>query len=332
MPALDIFNNDAFSVSSLTAAIQDQPYVPGRVGELGLFEAEGITTTTVQIESNGNTLSLVPSKQRGESGVVVNGEKRKLIPFNTIHLPQRASIGADEIQNVRAFGSETDVEMVQTVVNRRLGKMRKDLDATIEHHKVGAIKGKIMDADGTTVLLDLFSAFGITQQTKAMALATATTKVRKLILEVLDMIEDQLGAASWTGVRALCGRTFFKDFVEHELVKDAYARYQDGAALRDDPRSGFEFCGIVWEQYRGAVGATKFIADDEAYVFPEGVPEMFITRFAPADYMETVNTNGLPYYAKQEPKPFNKGIDLEAQSNPICLCTRPKAVIKLTRT
>jgi hypothetical protein len=331
MPALDIFNNDAFSVSSLTAAIQEVPYTPGRIGQLGLFMSEGITTTTVQIEKNGNALSLVESKERGAPGVVVNADKRTMIPFNTIHLPQRATIGADSIQNVRAFGSETDVESVQTVVNTRLAKMRRNIDATIEHHKVGAIKGQILDADGSTVLLDLFTAFGISQQTKAMVLGTATTKVRTKILEVLDMIEDELGAATWTGVRVICGRTFFKAFVEHELVKAAYERYQDGAALRNDPRAGFEFAGCIWEQYRGQVGATKFVADAEAYAFPEGVPDMFITRFAPADYMETVNTNGLPYYAKQESMAFNKGIELEAQSNPICLCTRPRAVVKLTQ-
>ena len=332
MPSLDIFNNDAFSVATLTAAIQESPYVPGRVGLLGLFESEGITTTTVQIEKDGNTLSLVESKERGAPGVVVDGDKRQMIPFNTIHLPQSATIGADAIQNVRAFGSESETEAVQTVVNARLGKMRRNLDATIEHHKIGAIKGQIVDADGSTVLLNLFTAFGLTQQTKAMALGTSGTKVRTKCLEVLDMIEDELGAGSWTGVRVLCGRAFFKEFVEHANVKAAYERYMDGAALRDDVRGGFEFAGIVWEQYRGAVGSTKFVADDEAYAFPEGVPEMFITRYAPADYMETVNTNGLPYYAKQEPMAFNKGIALEAQSNPICICTRPRAVIKLTRT
>jgi hypothetical protein len=330
MPALDIFSNDAFSVSTLTAAVQEMPYVPGRVGALGLFESEGITTTTVQIEKNGNTLTLVEAKERGESGVVIDGDKRQMIPFNTIHLPQRSTIGADAIQNVRAFGSESEVEAVQTVVNTRLAKHRRNLDATIEHHKVGAIKGQIMDADGTTVLVNLFTAFGITQQTKAMEIPTVGTKIRMKCLEILDMIEDELGAATWTGVRALCGRNFFKELIERADVKEAYARYQDGAKLRDDPRDGFEFAGVVWEQYRGGVGAVKFIADDEAYVFPEGVPEMFITRFAPADYMETVNTNGLPYYAKQELAEFGKGVKLESQSNPISICTRLRAVIKLT--
>jgi len=48
--------------------------------------------------------------------------------------------------------------------------------------------------------------------------------------------------------------------------------------------------------------------------------------------METVNTLGVPYYAKQEPRRMGKGIDLEAQSNPITLCTKPRAIIKLTHT
>jgi hypothetical protein len=46
--------------------------------------------------------------------------------------------------------------------------------------------------------------------------------------------------------------------------------------------------------------------------------------------METANTQGLPYYSKLEPLPFNKGMAGEAQSNPLHLCTRPRAQILLT--
>ena len=44
---------------------------------------------------------------------------------------------------------------------------------------------------------------------------------------------------------------------------------------------------------------------------------------------ETVNTLGQAYYAKQEPKDFGKGIDVETQSNPIHICTRPAVPVKL---
>ncbi|WP_420801183.1 major capsid protein [Pseudomonas brassicae] len=71
------------------------------------------------------------------------------------------------------------------------------------------------------------------------------------------------------------------------------------------------------------------MADDEARLVPEGVSDLFLSIYAPADYIETVNTEGLPYYSKIEEMPFGKGIDGEAQSNPLHICTRPRAVIRL---
>ena len=65
---------------------------------------------------------------------------------------------------------------------------------------------------------------------------------------------------------------------------------------------------------------------------PKGVPELFITRFAPADYEETVNTEGLPFYAKQYSSQNGKGRHLEVQMNAISICTRPKALRRLTLT
>ncbi|WP_173401664.1 major capsid protein, partial [Pseudomonas putida] len=50
MADIDIFEDNAFSVPALTAAINEQPFVPGRLAELGLFEEEGVTTVTVQVE------------------------------------------------------------------------------------------------------------------------------------------------------------------------------------------------------------------------------------------------------------------------------------------
>jgi hypothetical protein len=48
--------------------------------------------------------------------------------------------------------------------------------------------------------------------------------------------------------------------------------------------------------------------------------------------VETVNTIGLPYYAKSKVLDFDKGFQLEAQSNALNICTRPRAIIKLTKS
>lgn len=330
MPTLDIFSNDAFSLTSLTKSINDAPYIPGRIGELGLFSEEGISTVALNIEREGTTLSLVPNAPRGASGQVKSGDKRTMIPINTTHLPQRTTIGADEIQGVRAFGTESDVETVQNVVNKRLAKHRRDLDATIEYQRIGALKGQVLDSDGTTVLLDLFNVMGVSQQTKSLGLATQTTKVNIKCVEAKRLVEAALGNLKYKSLRMLCSSALFDAFVGHDKVAASFDRWMNGEFLRSDMREGFYYAGIYLEEYRGGVNGTDFIPAGEGILIPEGVPDLFITNFAPADYMETVNTLGLPYYSKQELLKFNKGVELESQSNPISINTRPATAIKIT--
>lgn len=325
---MGIFDSDIFTLGSLTAAINEVTYVPSQIGGAGLFSAEGISTTSLVIEKDGDTLGLVESKPRGAPGTVVGANKRTGVSFQAAHLPTVATINADEVQNVRAFGTEDSEQAVQTVVNSRLATMARRIDMTHEWHRLGAIKGQVLDSDGTTVLYDLFTSFNMTQQTVGMALDTSTTDVQGKALDIHEKVEEALDGLSYTGITVRCGKTFWRKFIGHKAVKDAYERWQSGAQLRADPRDGFMFGGIFWERYRG--GGTVKIADAEAYATPEGVLDLFITRFAPADYMDTVNTLGLPFYSSSHALDHNKGVELEAQSNPAHLCTRPKANIKLT--
>ena len=329
MADIAIFEDDAFSVSSLTAAINDQEYLPGRISSLGLFREEGISTITVQIEKDGDTLALVPAGERGTSGLVVGGTKRTLIPFNTVHLPERFTIKADEIQGIRAFGTRSELQAVQDVVNKRLAKARRQLDATHEFQRMGALNGQVLDADGKTVLLDLYKTFGVNRKKMSMGLSTPDTELRVRAGEALDMQEEALGSITSSGACALCGKNFWNKLIVHKSLKETYLNTQQAAELRGDGRESFEFGGIVWERYRGKIAGVSFIHDDKALLIPEGVPDLYISSFAPADYMETVNTQGIPYYSKIEALPFNKGVAGEAQSNPLHLCTRPLAQILL---
>jgi hypothetical protein len=93
----------------------------------------------------------------------------------------------------------------------------------------------------------------------------------------------------------------------------------------------FEFGGIVWENYQGTDdNSTVAIAADEARVFVSGVPGLYAEYFAPADFMETVNTIGLPRYAKVAvDQRFNQFVEIHAQQNPLPLCLRPQTLVTL---
>lgn len=330
MAEISIFEDEAFAVAALLTVINADHVVPGQISASGLFEERGVASTVIQIEKDGTTLQLVSAKPRGAPGMAVIADKRQLIPFNAVHLPEVFQILADEIQGIRAVGSMTELQQVQSVVAARIEKARRQLDLTHEWQRIGALKGLIIDADGETELLDIYQRFGLERPDPIpMELDNDATDVSVKCIDVLDQQEDALGNITSTGATAYCGRTFWADFIAHPNVRETYLASEAAAALRGDRRKGFEYGGIFWERYRGKHSGVPFVADDRAYVVPEGVPELFISAFAPADYMETVNTEGLPYYSKLERMKFDKGVEGEAQSNPLHLCTRPLSVIEL---
>ena len=327
MATLDVFKDDAFSLTQLTAAFQNTPYQPGRLEQLGLFgTSEGIISTTVMVEQYDNVLALVPVSQRGGPASQMQHGTRKVHTFSVPHLKPEDNIMADEVLGVRAFGTESEVETVAKVVAGRLRKMRTNIEYTKESFRMLAIKGLTVDSAGSQI--DLFTTFGVSQVTIDFALDVGTTLVRTKILQLLETIEDALGGLTFSGVRVLCGKTFWANLVEHPLVKESYLATLAANTLRGDPRMEFEFGGVIWERYRGTSDVK--IADLEAYAVPEGVLDLFISRDAPADYVETVGTLGQPVYAKQWIPEPGRSVHMEAQANPLFLCTRPKAIVKLT--
>lgn len=329
----NIFNNPGFTVAQLTEAINLIPNRYGRLEQLGLFKPYPVTTRTIMIEENNGVLNLLPTRPVGSPGTVGTQSKRKMRSFIIPHIPYDDAIMPDEIQGIRAFGSETQTETVASVFARKLETMRNKHAITLENLRMGALKGKILDADGS-VIYDLFQEFEVTQTTISFALSTATTKLKPKCNAVLRAIEKNAMGEIFTGVRALCSPSFFDALTSLDDAEKAYTFYQS-STLSDDVRGGFKFGGITFEEYAGFAvdpnGVVRsFIPDGEAIAFPEGTSNTFVTYFAPADFNETANTMGLPLYAKQEPREFGRGITIHTQSNPLPICHRPGVLIRLT--
>lgn len=337
MPSLDIFNADGFTMSELTSKIDKIPFVPGAAGKLGIFQETGVYTTTIEIEERDGKLYLVPNTKRGAPALQNTRDSRKLRHFKTLHLPVDDDIMADEIQNKRAFGSQTELQVAETEVNDRMKKARKSIDATIEYGRISALQGKIVDADGSTVIYNLYNEFDITPTSVDFLLGTDSTDILSVCTGVRAAIQDELGGDGSEDIEVLAfvGPTFFARLVSHPAVKDAFKFYQtiqqNMNPLQQDIRyTGFKFGDITFKVYRGNVNGVPFVPASQGTAFPTDVPDLYETFYAPADYMETANTKGLPTYAKMAPDPFfNKFWRLEVQSNPITIAKRPGALIEL---
>jgi hypothetical protein len=107
---------------------------------------------------------------------------------------------------------------------------------------------------------------------------------------------------------------------------------------RDDLRKGWEYQGVVFEEYRGqaedaAGNGRKFVPANEAIFLPEGTQNTFRTFVAPVDFIETVNTIGLPLYSKLAiDKEFQRHVKIHAQANPLPICMRPAVLVRGTKS
>ncbi|TKF76641.1 major capsid protein [Vibrio kanaloae] len=320
--------SEKFTVSNLTASINNITMPPMRIAELGIFEERGIRTTTMSVEFKDGEIIIVPEKERGADGTHTEDRERKLFTFTAVHLPLEASIYADDIQNVRAFGSESELEQLDTLISDKQEDHRMSLDATIEYFRAGALTGKVLGAKGNTIV-DLHATFGITPSQVTNEI-DFTKPLRSQILKAkTDSKKNQKGVKG-RRYHALCSESYFAKLMDNEDFVKAFERAQEGAALRNDVSGGVEWQGVTWEQYEDDINGKLIIPEGEARLFPTDKPKLFLTRFAPANYSETVNTIGLPYYSKSEPKRMGKGVDIESQSNVINICTNPLAVRRLT--
>ncbi|MGH8429301.1 MAG: major capsid protein, partial [Solimonas sp.] len=222
------FTNPAFSMAALTAAINILPNRYGRIEDLGLMPAKPVRQRQVIVEEMNGVLSLLPTLPPGAPGTVGVRGKRTLRSFVIPHIPHDDVVLPEEVQGIRAFGSETETEAVAGVIARHLETMRNKHAITLEHLRMGALKGVILDADGS-VLYDLFDEFDITPQTIAFDLGNAGTNVKAKCLATLAAIEDNLKGEFMSGVHCLCSPEFFSALTGHAKVEKAFENWQQGA-------------------------------------------------------------------------------------------------------
>jgi hypothetical protein len=325
---------DLFTVSTLTASINKLPAFPGKVGALGLFEESGISTTTVTVGEDSGKLVLVANQSRNADPEPIKANKRKNRTFECAHLPLTTQLLPTELQNLMPFGAEQGVLMSQAkIINDRMEVMKSSIEATREHHRIGALRGKILDADGSTVLVDLYQEFGVVKKAVNIQFSVGTTDVRKAMLDAKRHSETKIGGSlPIFGFVAFVSPEFYDALTSHPKVEAAYANWAAAAdRIGGDLRSGFTYADITFIEYNVSVGGVPMIPAGKGILVPKA-KGAYIMRNAPANYNETVNTLGLPYYAKGIEREFNKGWKLEAQANPLALNLFPEAIVEMTAT
>jgi len=329
---LNVFESDLFSFTSLTSAVNKLPEKPHELGQWLPWNEQGVNTVSIVVEEKDGSLSVVPSAPRGGGKLAaVKRDPRRARSLLVPHYPHYDSILAAEVQGVRAFGSESQMETVEAKRAEKLAAMQANHEVTWEFARAGAISGVLYDANGD-VIYDWHSEFGVSRNSHDIALGTATTNVRDQLIQAKRKSEVELGATLASGYKLICGSAIWSEITSHASVEKAFDRWQDGAYLRADNRRGFMIADDieVVSYHKSKVGDLEFIAPDEAFLCP--IAPIYQARFAPADTLEAANTIGLPLYTMGEPMPFGRGIELCTESNHIHYVERPRAIVRIKKS
>lgn len=329
------FDAGGYSLAEMTQAINILPNLYTRLGNMGLFQFEGVTQRSVIIEQREGILSLLPSAPWGSAATVGSREARSMRSFAIPHIPHDDVITVGDVQGQPALGASDQTDPLAQVMMRKITTMRRKHAATREYMEMNALRGIVKDGAGTT-LYNYFTEFGLTQIAIDFVLGTATTKVAEKVRSVLRVIEEELQGEMMTEVRALVSPEFFDKLIGHAKVEEAYKYYAATGAqpLRQDMRRSFPFAGMTFEEYVGSVTLStgtseRLVPSGEGVAFPLGTIDTFRTYGAPADLLEAANTIGQPIYARQQMDAKGRWIDLMTEANILPVNKRPRLVVRL---
>lgn len=341
MLTMDVFKQDAFTATTLTAVVDKLGYTPGFLGSIaGLFQPVPIRTTAVFIEERANAPALIQTTPRGSAPKQRGGEKSKVRAFETVRLAEASRITASELQGIRAFGSETELKQLQTEVARRQGLIRGDFELTKEYHRLAAIQGKALDADGS-VIYDWATEFGQAIPTEIDFdldnASPASGAVRKKCNQVKRSILANLKGlgGNGVGIGAVVGDNFWDDLTSHPEVEKTFLATAQASDLRNGfgtAWSTFRYGDITWVNYRGSDDSAVGVGTDKAKFFPVGAG-IFPYALSPGESFEFVNTPGQEVYSGiVTDKDRNSWADVELFSYPLYVCTMPSALHQGRRT
>ncbi|MGF3022645.1 major capsid protein [Methylobacterium aquaticum] len=305
MLTMDVFRGDAFSAISLTASVDKFGYVPGYLGSIPkLIDPVPVRTKDIWIEERANAPALIQTSPRGSAPNQKGGDTRKGRNFRTVRLADASRILADELQDIRAFGSETELKQLAQEVQRRQFKMGQDFDLTHENMRFGVIQGLVVDADGS-VINNWYDEFGQVASPEVAFKFSGAPKdgdLYKACNGVRRQIARNLQGVGGTNVmvHAIASDTFWDSFVTSGEVRETYKFAMQATALQNGVGGAwesFKYGNIMWHNYRGTDdNSTLAVPDGKVKFFPVGAG-IFKKAMAPAERFEFVNTLGQGEYS-----------------------------------
>lgn len=323
-------------VVDFTPLLQLAPSEPTLLASLGLFEVNHERTTLVSVGRDVDSAGLIPARNRGgeRNWDTRTDVSRKVfeIPF----FPLDHNITAQDIQSLRSYGAvgfTDELRSQEEVVDRYMASIARKQAFTKEMIYSAAVQGYAYNGTGGSLNANYnwYDQWGQTQKTIEIDFTSTTVDPSEVIeAEGRAYIEDtKQDGTTMTRVFCLCGRNFFAAMIHNPFLRSAYQFYQGTPNPLRDRIGGdmdvriFEFEGVTY-----MTDPYGYVATDEAFLFPEGIPGMFQSFYAPADDLQYANSVAQEGYVWM----INQGrtLSLQTEFSLLAVNSRPELVVKLT--
>jgi hypothetical protein len=328
----DVFTQNAWGVVDFQENVVERTdYVPSLLGQLGLFTPIYSRNRAIAIATKNKTMTLIPTSANGAPPEELIPEGAQVKLFQTNRLAKGSTIYAAELAGTTALPFDVQTKEISDEVAMRAESIMDDLNMTWEHQRLGALMGIVYDADGTTVLHNWYTEWGIAEPAEVnFELDNPETDVRKKCRDIGRAMQNA-SKGIWrpnSRIGALVGDTFFDSLVDHPSIKETRVGTERAVTLENiGGYSSVEIENITFINYRGSDDGNLSVGTDTARFFPMNTPGAFQVGFGPADeFKPYLNQRGREVVGLVlEDKSGRDAWDrVEMYSYPLFIATRPE--------
>lgn len=355
-----IIRNPVFEGGAIDLGDTIREYNPtyGRIAESGLFEEQGITTTShmYQIERQPDTrMTKLTSRTGRESMSVIKG-KSKAVNLSSVTIKEDGGVHVEDLQNILQFFDDDQEEAFAEAVAKEARRLADVGAANLEYTALTATQGVTLDPYNGDESINQFVNTGTVRSTATINASPTSTS----LLNDLNALRNQVSQlngfnGNFSDIEIVVDDADFTAITTHP---DLITRYQialqgTGAQFLNNPilngninykektRYGwsneFRFENIVFRTYpqsfyRWDGTEVKPTTQGKAWTILHGARGLYEAKFCPAPYVSQLRQKGQKWFARSTGIVNDTHLDITIESHNMYFMTRPEMSIDITIT
>lgn len=333
-----IYNNH-----DLTQMVNADRVELGFMNAINFAPIETLKSRKVRISQKDGVIAVLGVTSENETNVQSEDEEISRY-FEIPNFTDTLSITTEnEDDQLEIVGNKVTESSIDSSLTDKIEKTRLSHAITLEYLRSGVLKGLIKDGYGN-VLLDIYSAFGITQPQINFGLNSTTTDLGSKTRELKTYLMSNLRHEVSTGVEVIAGSEWFDKFNANKGYREDHLYGRPNVLLDETTDntgnvygSVIRYKSITIRECTGTVAlqdgtSETYIGENQAFAYPAGMRNTIRTFVAPPKAMSQINKkpSGDNIYMTRKMLDHEKGVEIKAQTNRLALCKRPKLIVELT--